>query len=252
MSWLKKLFGQRPPEGEGVSSGRVVPVATLQLAPPEGPVTLYQDQILRKQWAEGVVASQGVAINAHLPCIEGQAETKLRAVNEVADRLLALAIVAVKGEGLEQHLVEEFIAERGARQLFSPREIAFIDDPNSSEHDRIQFSWRYEAAWTLLWALNLIEPMLGSPDDTCDPARLIAIVRDSSDLAAHGLQSANNILNEADLIYRYHWAVRQNSIDGTTAIGDLHPGVVMERHHALNWLIGYSERADWDDVTTDT
>ena len=28
-------------------------------------------------------------------------------------------------------------------------------------------------------------------------------------------------------------------------------GVVMERHYALNWLIGYSDQ-EWDDVTTDT
>ena len=47
-----------------------------------------------------------------------------------------------------------------------------------------------------------------------------------------------------------HLAVRGGLFEA--AIGDLHSGVVMERHHALNWLIGYSERADWDDVTTDT
>jgi hypothetical protein len=29
------------------------------------------------------------------------------------------------------------------------------------------------------------------------------------------------------------------------------PGVTLERHHALNWLVGYMDR-DWDDVTTDT
>lgn len=28
-------------------------------------------------------------------------------------------------------------------------------------------------------------------------------------------------------------------------------GVVQERHHALNWLIGYCGQ-DWDDITTDT
>ena len=251
MSWFRKLLGRQPAEA-GVSVSDRVPVATVQLPPPEGPVSLYQDQILRKQWSEDVVAAQGVAINRHLPCIEGEYETQLRTADEVAGRLLALALVAVKGEGLEQDLVEAIVAERDARRLFTPREVAFIDDPDPSQHDRIQFSWRYEAAWTLLWALNLIEPMLGPPNAACDPARLVAIVRDTDDLAAHGLQSANNILNEADLIYRYHWAVRQNSIDGTAAIGDLHSGVVMERHHALNWLIGYSERADWDDVTTDT
>ena len=31
----------------------------------------------------------------------------------------------------------------------------------------------------------------------------------------------------------------------------LDPGVVMERHHALNWLTGF-HGADWDDVDTPT
>ena len=31
----------------------------------------------------------------------------------------------------------------------------------------------------------------------------------------------------------------------------LNRGVVMERHYALNWLIGYAGR-DWDEVSTDT
>jgi hypothetical protein len=32
---------------------------------------------------------------------------------------------------------------------------------------------------------------------------------------------------------------------------DLHPGVAQERHHALNWLIGYMDQ-EWDKVSTDT
>jgi hypothetical protein len=31
----------------------------------------------------------------------------------------------------------------------------------------------------------------------------------------------------------------------------LHPGVLYERHYALNWLIGYCDQ-EWDEVTTDT
>ncbi|HEX6611164.1 MAG TPA: DUF4272 domain-containing protein [Hyphomicrobiaceae bacterium] len=50
-------------------------------------------------------------------------------------------------------------------------------------------------------------------------------------------------------MYRYHWAVRDASINGRPSPADLDPGIVMERHHALNWLIGY---IDADDVTTDT
>jgi hypothetical protein len=247
MSWFKKLLGgSEPAKPEKLAS-----LATVQLPEPEEPVTLYQDQVMRKAWAEDVLTQQGIPINKHLPCIEGGAEVRLRTENEVADRLLALTIVAVKGEGLEQEHVERIIEEKDARALFSPRELAFIDDPDPSEHDKIQFVWRYEAAWVLYWSLNFTDQPLSFPGSICDVPLLVETVRDTDDLAKNGLHSANNILNEADLIYRYHWAVREASIDGEFAPGGLDGGVVMERHYALNWLISYCD-ADWDDVGTDT
>ena len=152
---------------------------------------------------------------------------------------------------MAQARVEEIIAERGAEGLFSPQERAFIDDPEPDEHTRIQFCWRYEAAWVMLWALRFTGAPLSYPDGICDVAELVQTVRDTPDLAVHGMQSTNNLLNEADLIYRCHWAVRQASLDGEEPSGGLMQGVVMERHHALNWLIGYGDQ-DWDDVSTDT
>lgn len=253
MNWFRKLLGGADGDGgqqPAVTREPVVPVATVQI-PPTEPGTLYQDQVLRKAWAEDLLIEAGVPVNKHLPCIEGQAETTLRSAREVADRLLALAIVAVKGEGLEHDRVLQLATERQAWDLFTAKEAAFIRDPSPSEHDRIQFVWRYEAAWVLLWALDPDAGPLPYPDSICDVPLLAQTVRDTPDLAISGLQSANNILNEADLIYRCHWAVRQASIDGTEPPAGLDPGVVMERHYALNWLIGYMDQ-DWDDISTDT
>ncbi len=248
MSWLSNLFRKK-----SVPSGikPLVPLVTIELPPNENPVELYQDQVLRKAWAEDVLAEQGIPINTHLPCIEGQAEAKIRSPREVADRLLALTIVAVKGEGLAQEDVLVFIEERGVGPLLTPKERAFIDNPEPTDHERAQFSWQYECAWVLLWALNFLDGPLEFPGSICDVPKLVETVRDSKDLTLNGLHSANNILNEADLIYRYHWAVRQAQIDGAEAPGGLEPGVVQERHRALNWLVTYMDQ-DWDDVSTDT
>ena len=246
MSWIRRLFGRGEGTGPAVGS-----YARIKIPDPPPGATLRGDQILRKQWAEELLENEGVPVNPHLPAIESEAEVSLRAPREVADRLLALAVVAAKGGGLQQALVDEIVEDKGVRPLFTPAELAFIDNPNPSLHDRTQFSWRYEAAWVLLWALRHVDGPLGRPDRICDVPRLAETVRDEPDLARHGMCSANDILNEADLIYRYHWAVRQAGLDGNPPPAGLDPGVVMERHHALNWLIGYFD-ADWDDVTTDT
>lgn len=245
MGWFDKLFGKGGPP-------RTPVIATVRLPPAANEETVFGDQPLRKAWAEDVLRAEGVPINPHLPMIESESQTTVRTAQEVADRLLALALVAVKGEGLEHETVQAIVAERGAGGLFTPAEGAFIENPEPDMRSRIQFSWRYEAAWVLLWALRHVDSALGPPRETCDPAAVAEMVRNRPDLAANGLRPANDILNEADLIYRYHWAVRQAGLDGHDPPCGLHPGVVMERHHALNWLIGYNDNAEWDDVTTDT
>ena len=64
------------------------------------------------------------------------------------------------------------------------------------------------------------------------------------------LRPIADILDQADLIYRYHWAVTNARMKGQQIPAGLDAGVTQERHYALNWLIG-TEQA-WDDVTTDT
>ena len=65
------------------------------------------------------------------------------------------------------------------------------------------------------------------------------------------LRDQEEIFDQADLIYRYHWAVRNNNLKGIETPGNLDKSVIMERHHALNWLIDLN-KTDWDDIVTDT
>lgn len=245
MSWLKDKLGL------GGKGKKLEPIVSVQIPDDTESEPLFEDQILRKRWAESLLADHSVPINPHLPCIESEAQVTIRSAQEIAERLRALTLVAVKGQGMPQDEVLRLADERGIRPLFSAKELAFIDEPDPSEHSLIQFVWRYEAAWVLFWALNLADKQLAYPGAICDVQRMVDRVNSSVDLTARAMQSANTILNEADLIYRYHWAVRQAQIDGKEPPANLLASVVMERHYALNWLIGYNG-AEWDDVSTDT
>lgn len=250
MGWLDKLLGKAdaaPPDYP-----KTPVIATVQIPPsPEG-ATAYGDQPLRKAWSEDVLEAEGVPINRNLPMIESEAQITLRTPGEIAHRLRALSIIAARGGGLPEAQARQFIAERGIGPHLTPAERAFLDMPQPSDHDMMQFSWRNEAAWVLFWALGHVDGQLGPPRDMCDVDAMTDVVINTRDLERRPPQSANNVLNEADLTYRYHWAVRQAGIDGRPPPAGLHPGVVMERHHALNWLIGYGDRAEWDEVGTDT
>jgi hypothetical protein len=185
--------------------------------------------------------------------LESENESKHRTQEEVAWRTLALLVVAVKGEGLEQSMVDKVVARYDLERHFSPGELAFIENPKPTEQERIQFTWRYEAAWTLLWSLGYVEE-LGQPTAICDVQRAVALMKErSAEQFLHDarLRSQAEILDQTDLIYRYHWAVVDAHINGKTSPAGLEPGVTMERHYALNWLVGYMDQA-WDDVSTDT
>lgn len=69
-------------------------------------------------------------------------------------------------------------------------------------------------------------------------------------IAQSRLRDIAEVLDELDLIYRYDWAVVDAQCRHQGAPAGLNPGVVYERHYALNWLVGYLDQ-NWDDITTD-
>ncbi|WP_447727646.1 DUF4272 domain-containing protein [Sphingomonas koreensis] len=250
MNWLRRLFGGSSQNTPATAKPRLEPVLSVEL-PPREPVPLAPDQVRRKATTEALLQAEGVRFNPHLPAIESESEIELRDAGAIAARLRCLIVVAAKGGGVDQETVDGFIADHGLHDTLTPEESAFVADPSPSDHDRVQFSWRYEAAWVLFWALGWGDRTLGLPNDTCDVDLIVETVREAPDLESRTPRTASEVLDEADLIYRCHWAVRQADLDDTETPGSFVPGVVMERHHALNWLTGYGSD-EWDEVPTDT
>lgn len=207
----------------------------------------------RKLRSEAILRAEGVPFFAQLPVVDTVAEALKRSKEEVARRALCVLFVAAKGEGLGEELVDRLLESYELRPHLTQNELAFILDKSPSEHDRIQFAWRHEAAWPLLWALGFVVE-LGKPDRICDvgyAASTMAKRTTSQFIEDSELRPIDQILDQVDLIYRYHWAVRNARIKGQPVPAGLNPGVTQERHHALNWLVGYLDQ-DWDRVTTDT
>lgn len=211
------------------------------------------EAIDRKLRSEAILRAEGVPFISHLPAIETTAEALKRSKEEVALRTLCLSLVAAKGEGLEQEIVERVLKSYELRPHLTPKELVFALDNSPSQHDRTQFIWRHEAAWTLLWALGFVA-QFGKPVQICDvefAAETVTGRTRSQFIDDAELRPIADILDQADLIYRYHWAVKDAQIKGQQIPAALNPDVTVERHHALNWLIGYLEQA-WDDISTDT
>jgi hypothetical protein len=215
--------------------------------------TPSKEAIERKTRTTTRLKQEGVPMVENLPVLEDSTKAKKRTTEEIVHRAIAVCLAAVKGEGLEQEVVDQLVKQYGADQFFTPEEAAFISDKAPSQKDRIKFSWRYECLWVLWWSLGYIDK-LDRPETICDVPKAVSFLKghDAAQLCKEAkLRPLTEILDEADLIYRYHWATTNARLKGQEAPAKLEGGVVQERHYVLNWLIGYMDEA-WDDISTDT
>jgi len=224
----------------------------MQMGGNQNELDEYEEAEARRGRTVAILESESVPYLERLPLIESEADIPRRRDREVALRAMALAVVALKGEKKDRSATEQ--AEQFViGYSLTPKEKAFILDPEPSDDDRIQFFWRYECLHVMLWALGF-EEELGRPDRQLDPADALDVLdRHGRDgfLAKSRLRSAGQLLDAADLLYCYHWAVRDARLARRSMPVGLNGDVVQEWHYALNWLIGYEDQ-EWDDITTDT
>ena len=213
-------------------------------------------KLSRKERSEQFLKKKGIKINYNLPHIESDEETTIRTPKEIAQRVTVLAItnfVAFGGMSGEQAI--DYLKKYHLWDYVTPDEIDFLNDPTDEKKN--SESWKCEAIWVLLWSLHIIED-LEFPKDMCDLNQIplekypvqSGIDPNTFINATETSRSKKEILDANDLYYRLDWTCVDARINGY-AIKSMHPGVVYERHYALNWLINYMDQ-DWDDISCDT
>lgn len=239
-----------------------LPVANTDLLEVGRPEVSDIDQY-RKERSIARLKEEGVPYIEHLPSEVLDSEAVIRNPEEISRRAIALFAVALYSEVLLSENPDREEALDFVRRIdesyhimdeFTPAERAYLDNPAPEEHDRIQFLWRYECCAVLLWALGITE--LPYPSEICDVPFIARFFFDNQErgsiLDLGEIRGREEILDEADLTLRYDWACVDARIKGQEAPASLDSGIVMERHYALNWLIGADDGADWDSIQPGT
>lgn len=218
--------------------------------------TVTEDQLNRKEKNNALIESKQIKVNKNLPCIEAEGQAKIRSPKEIARRVCLLAInnlVAFDTISSEQAI--GFLKHYNLWDLATPKEVDFLT--NTTAEKKVNETWKCECIWTLIWALQNTDE-LPFPLELCNLSNIpeneypILPGKDPNDFinATQSRRSDSEILDAADLYYRYDWACVNARVTGQQ-MEALNPSVVYERHYALNWLIGYQDQA-WDDVSCDT
>lgn len=214
---------------------------------------MMTSHMLRKRKSEEQLQRLSVPVNKHLPYVEAEQYTEVRTKEEIVDRIIPLTIAAAKALGAPDDFLEETTEEFQAAALFTNEERQFMMAAILPEQAKINFSWKLECIWILMWSIDLV-PELGMPDQTCDVDLVLEMILESSRtelLHKAELKPKSMILDGIDFIYRAHWAVRDAQLNGTEIPAVFDEGVVYERHYALNWLVHYMDQT-WDEISTDT
>lgn len=211
----------------------------------------------RKIRTEDLLANRKLKVAGTLAPVIAETEVVLRPAAAVAERLMALFAVAVRAESVasKSPMASEEIMHRLALpdHALSPAERRFITDPLPTARDTATFAWCYEGVYALAWAVGAIDK-LPFPGAICDVdliAQKLLKLGTGGLLSSASLRPVADILDCLDLHQRLHWIARQARIDKQEAPGGLVPGVIQERHRALNWLVQFGN-SDWDDVDTPT
>lgn len=232
-----------------------------QVPPPYDRDSVTPEQEERKARSIAILKEKGVPYIEHLPVIE--IDVTPRTPEEIAKRAIAcLLSVQVACDFAHEGEVEQsrkfflkMLDSYGlTEELTSLEKNIFFGKP--SKQEAANAGWKYEAYWPLIWALGLVDE-LKYPVQICDCEHAIEVVSSCNSfeefLQSTTPRSIEEILDEADLIFRYDWACVEARIHGKEAPAGLDSGVVMERHCGLNWLIGKNtDNDDWDTVSTNT
>ena len=192
----------------------------------------------------------------NLPPVIGEAELQLKSDVQVAERVLALLLVAIRAESLSINQpisVAQLQHDRPLSfQYLTADERNFMHIEQPTNNDITRFSWRYEAAWVLAWALGWMS-YLPKANELCDVSTLAGTIlhQSENDFLLHSsLRAADDILHALHLYYRLHH-VSRNGLAEQQPLMQIDESVVLERHSALNWLTEFENvGSEWDEIKT--
>ena len=216
----------------------------------------------RKAKSHSFIKPLGIDYNENLPCVESSSEVKLKDIDTICTRAIACLISTQlacdinakydyeESKTIFSNLLKKFGVENNLLDIEKR-----LFENQYSERDVINVSWSYECYWALVWALGFInDDEFKIPNNICDCEKAIKLVCDCNTFdefkSKTKIRDIEEILDMLDLYYRYHWACVEKQVNPEANIGDLDPGVVMERRKGLEWLI--SDVEDWNKISLDT
>ena len=208
----------------------------------------------RKEETEALLKCLSIPYIDHLPLIEEENEVKFRTAMEIAERILILTyLIYISDVPDERDRVIDFLKTNSLWEKVSPEGKVLFQKEVLNRKEKINISWRSEAIWLLLWAINKVDK-IELPTEQVETSEIVSRLPDFLSNPKEFTENAtiratSELLDISDLTYRLHWAVRNTELNNLETLS-INSSVIVERHYAINWVTYYAE--EWDEITTDT
>jgi hypothetical protein len=210
------------------------------------------NQLRRQEASNRKMARQGYRVFTGPLFTNEDGVAIIRSPEQAARRAMILWLLGCYADGSDRDEIRDSVTNCGLTPHLSPNEAGYLTSPPRDPRADVDFKWRLEASWVLLWALRKLW-WLNSPDRLCDCKRMVAILAPLESEAGlsrrFSLRSKYTLLDKLDITLRQHWAARDDCIRGVHRISRVFGRVVYQRHYALLWL---TSNTPWDEIQTDT
>jgi hypothetical protein len=209
-------------------------------------------QLARKETTESYLRSRGVPVNPHLPFTESPEELSVATPQQVAWRVCVLSGLVARACRAPRDLVVRYFEAGGLFEHASESEAEVVRAESLTPEQTAQFQWQVEGLWELAWVLCLIP----RPDHfkTCGNELVTLVPKPGAPVGDFveraQMRPTDELLAEADMLYRLHWAVREASLHRQRIPTGLPYNVTEERMRAINWVL--LSDVSWEDTDTST
>lgn len=197
---------------------------------------------------EKFLQDNGVEVNTDLPTIESIKDVTPRSAEKVAKRICALTYVIGIAYDANRDELTKLLKDYDLWDSVTYKERRLLEASSVSQNEKLVCSWVPESIQALAWCIGLVElDNFNHCDD--DLSSKIPFKEDPREFIQNSsLKELGEIQEQADLLYRMHWASVNTRLSGEKT--DLNEGVIMYRRQAIDWV--YGVEPEWEDISLDT
>ena len=188
----------------------------------------------------------GCELNPGLPLLDS--DLRLRSQDDAVRRCLARYAAVAVAYGFGRRPAKKWLKRERLTDALAGTELAVL---KGGDADFLRPG--VESLWAFCWAFGLVERLDYSAICGDNLITLLPDLKSAEPSAPFfdkaRLRPLEEVAGAVDLAYSLHWALAEAGLTGGATLGRVSPLVVVERRHALEWLIGDE---DWDDVPLDT